>query len=157
MKIEYFLIAFLVTLLVFSSAASKTFLPGENPIDNDKLWVEDTVKKIRYMRKVVILNNRKWVPDNNELNFQITSVTLKRKKDAEITTKVRYGGGCKTHRFQLVRPYQTSKDTLQLFLIHEANGDNCRAFVNNEMTFDATKLKLKKNKKVLMINNFKVE
>jgi hypothetical protein len=156
MNNKQFFFPVLAIALLFFSAFRKPFILPEHFTDKDKIWIEDSVKKIRYMRKVVILNNKEWTPDNMELNFQISSATVGGKKNAELTAKVKYGGGCKTHRFQLVKPHQTAKDTLQLFLTHEANGDNCRAFVNNEMTFDVTKLKLKKNKKVLMINSFRV-
>jgi hypothetical protein len=125
--------------------------------DKEKIWVEDSLNKIRYMKKVVLLTGRHWQPEKNELNFQISSANIGGKKNSELTVKVKYGGGCKIHRFQLVKPHQTSKDTFQLYLIHEPFGDNCRAFVNNEMTFNIGRLKLKKIKRVVMLNNFRVK
>jgi len=151
---------FAISMLVFLSCTAFTKPNISAPKkggDKDKMWVVDSTNKIRYMRKVVVLNKREWKPDRAELNFQIADASLKGLKKKSLEVKVKYGGGCRVHRFQLIKPVQTSKDTLQLYLTHEGNNDNCRAFVMNEMTFDVAKLKLKKNKKTILINNITVQ
>lgn len=58
--------------------------------------------------------------------------------------EVRYGGGCREHRFALAgggvfmesQPVQTS-----LRLEHDALGDVCRALVERELSFDLTPLR----------------
>ncbi|OJV25245.1 MAG: hypothetical protein BGO32_04740 [Bacteroidetes bacterium 37-13] len=151
--------SFLIITLLFLSFSAFTKPKESTSIkeENKKCWVEDSVKKLRYMPKVLLNKNKDWKPENTEIGFQISSATLSGKKKNSLETKVKYGGGCRVHSFQLIKPIQASKDTLQLYLVHESDNDMCRAFVMNEIKFNVSKLKLKKNTKVIMLNNFQVK
>ncbi len=122
-----------------------------------KDWVVDSTQKIQYQKKIVAISNGTWHPQKEDLAFQITKANFAGKKNKEIAVTVKYGGGCKMHRFQLVRPVQSSKETLQLYLVHESNNDLCRAFVANNMSFNAKTLKVKKGVKSILINDFKLK
>lgn len=146
----------IITLLMFSAFTKPKSSVLSNTKDK-KCWIEDTDKKLRYRPKVLLNRRKTWKPENAEIDFLISSATLSSNKKKQLETKVKYGGGCRIHSFQLIKPVQTNKDTLQLYLVHQSNNDMCRAFVMNEMKFNVTKLKLKNNTKVILLNNFEVK
>jgi hypothetical protein len=122
-----------------------------------KDWVVDSTQKIQYQKNIVAISSGTWHPQREDLAFQISKASFTGKKDKEIAVTVKYGGGCKMHRFQLVRPIQSSKEVLQLYLVHESNNDLCKAFVANDMRFNAKTLKVKKGVKSILINDFKLK
>lgn len=83
-----------------------------------------------------------------------TSVSTTRSDPAEIVRAeldgdvlklhVRFGGGCADHDFSLIHtggfmeshPVQT-----RLLLTHDAHGDNCRALLSRDLTFDLAPVK----------------
>ena len=73
--------------------------------------------------------------------FEIVSAEV---VDDVLTVGVRYGGGCREHRFQLVasstfaesEPVQTP-----VVLTHDARGDLCRALLSETLRYDLTPLK----------------
>jgi hypothetical protein len=73
--------------------------------------------------------------------FEIVSAEV---ADDVLAVSVRYGGGCREHRFQLVasstfaesEPVQTP-----VVLTHDARGDNCRALLSETLRYDLTPLK----------------
>ena len=126
----YFVIAFFTNLVCnFSFVNAQTFA-GKN-------WVVDSTQKIQYQKNIVAISSGTWHPQREDLAFQISKASFAGKKNREIAITVKYGGGCKMHRFQLVRPVQSSKEILQLYLVHESNNDLCKAFVANDMRFNA--------------------
>lgn len=57
---------------------------------------------------------------------------------------IQYGGGCKTHEFQLFSTegiYFSNPPQADLFLSHENNGDMCEALVPDTLVFDLTPLR----------------
>jgi hypothetical protein len=122
-----------------------------------KDWVVDSTQKIQYQKKIVPISSGTWHPQKEDLAFQISKAAFAGKKNKEIAVTVKYGGGCKMHRFQLVRPVQSSKETLQLYLVHESNNDMCKALVANDMRFNTKNLKVKKGVKTILINDYKIK
>lgn len=61
----------------------------------------------------------------------------------EITVDVAYSGGCNDHDFQLCWDggwIKTSPMKVGLGLVHDANGDACRVWIEESLTFDLTLL-----------------
>ncbi len=57
---------------------------------------------------------------------------------------VRYGGGCRTHRFALLlgNAFMESHPVqVHVRLAHDADGDMCRALLSRSLSFDLTPLK----------------
>ncbi|MCH7575371.1 MAG: hypothetical protein IIA59_09635 [Candidatus Marinimicrobia bacterium] len=57
---------------------------------------------------------------------------------------VRYGGGCKVHDFYLVGtcpPQSTYSSPLVINVIHEGNGDACKAYLAKRLKFDLSPLR----------------
>jgi hypothetical protein len=62
-------------------------------------------------------------------------------EDGYLTTVVNYSGGCKEHKFAMFSNGMWAKSNppqLNLFLHHNANEDNCRAFIYDTLRFDLT-------------------
>ncbi len=63
-----------------------------------------------------------------------------------LVLKVRYSGGCKPHRFELVKPAQLEMtygpvpQQLSLLLSHDANGDMCEAYLSETLKFDVSSI-----------------
>jgi hypothetical protein len=71
---------------------------------------------------------------NND-SFRITNAFI---WEDVLHISVRYGGGCKKHDFQLVWDgslIKTNPTKIPLFLIHNNNGDNCKAIVSQDLQF----------------------
>jgi hypothetical protein len=54
-----------------------------------------------------------------------------------------YSGGCNTHEFHAYKK-KTEKDTVTLGIVHNGNGDACRAIISEKVWFDLSTLKTKK-------------
>jgi hypothetical protein len=145
-----FIVAFLALLFCNFYDVNAQKFGGKN-------WVVDSTQKIQYQKNIVAISSGTWHPQREDLAFQISKASFAGKKNKEIAVTVKYGGGCKMHRFQLVRPVQSSKEILQLYLVHESNNDLCKAFVANDMRFNAKTLKVKKGVKSILINDFKLK
>ena len=75
-----------------------------------------------------------------------------------LTLVVSYGGGCEDHEFNLIfnGAYKKSlPPQIDLFLKHNANGDKCRAMVQQELKFDIAAVKGSNKSVVISLNNFK--
>ena len=80
----------------------------------------------------------KWGTDKCKLNnATITGDTL--------TVNVSYSGGCETHEFTLVIPKAFSFESLPVqlpvSLVHNANGDRCKAYLTEDYQFDLSPIK----------------
>ncbi|MDW8274112.1 MAG: hypothetical protein RMJ53_07785, partial [Chitinophagales bacterium] len=110
----------------------------------------------RYCKRIITCSNT----EINELSagktFQIQEAYWTDNPKKSLAVKVKYGGGCRTHTFELIRPKQCYRDTIKLFLRHNTGGDNCRAFVTNELFFDIATLKRHLKSKIISLNNFTV-
>ena len=61
----------------------------------------------------------------------------------ELTLDVRYGGGCREHGFKLyMQPVFAESNPVRanLYLSHNANGDDCEALISESLTFDVRKI-----------------
>jgi len=66
-----------------------------------------------------------------------------RLENTTLVLQVQYGGGCRDHIFSLfTHPMFFSNDygTIPIFVSHEANGDNCKALVAEEISFPLNQL-----------------
>lgn len=70
-----------------------------------------------------------------------------------------YGGGCVEHQFYLYTDMNYAKSLppqMNLFLSHEANGDNCKALQSKVIKFDISKIRNDKSSSLLInLNQFK--
>lgn len=72
--------------------------------------------------------------------FQLTDFTVK--NDSAYLT-VSYGGGCKEHDFKVIwseRYYKTNPPETGILIVHNANGDECKALITETLAFDLTEL-----------------
>jgi hypothetical protein len=103
-------------------AIAETFLP--NALDGGEL---ETVTPTRLTE----------LKKKNDL-FSITNAFIW--EDVLLVT-VRYGGGCKKHDFKLVwdgSEMESNPAKIDIVLIHNANGDNCKALLTEELQFRLT-------------------
>jgi hypothetical protein len=112
----------------------------------------DEQKKIRYHRMPELVA-ADFKAAGDSINFQIKEATL---HESKLKVDVKYGGGCRMHEFKLVFPEQTDGDTIQLYLLHLSNGDNCRAFVHNALEFDVSKISEEIQHTPVRLNNVAV-
>ncbi len=73
--------------------------------------------------------------------FRIDSVYT---DDNALIYHIQYGGGCKTHEFQLFSTkgiYKSNPPQADVFLSHENNGDTCEALISDTLVFDLTPLR----------------
>lgn len=90
-------------------------------------------------------------------------------EDDILKIKVSYNGGCKHHEFSLItkKDFQNIKNLqeINLQLFHNANKDNCKKIVTEELFFNLLPLKTKVQKEnrdqkdidlVLIINNITI-
>ncbi len=75
-------------------------------------------------------------------DYQLNNVSIE--KDT-LVLNVSYSGGCKDHTFDLIWKggnfFETNPLQADLFLIHNANNDNCEAYITKELKFDLTPIK----------------
>lgn len=73
--------------------------------------------------------------------YQLNSMTI---EDDKLAIGVSYSGGCKDHNFNLTwidgNFFETSPPQADLFLVHDANNDNCEAYLTQQHKFDLTPL-----------------
>ncbi|MDZ4701109.1 MAG: hypothetical protein SH809_15475 [Rhodothermales bacterium] len=61
-----------------------------------------------------------------------------------LIVKVGYSGGCQNHFFRIVSevsPIASPLPAYDLMLIHDANGDSCEAYIQEERSFDLVPLR----------------
>ena len=71
----------------------------------------------------------------------------------QMALKVSYSGGCKEHDFKLIGLTAISKSIppqRQIRLSHDANGDNCREFITEELTFDISAFGIKEGEPITL-------
>ena len=62
-------------------------------------------------------------------------------KDDELFVNVGYSGGCAEHEFDLTWDGAFNDDHVSLYLIHDAQGDTCEAYINQTLVFDISEIK----------------
>jgi len=73
-----------------------------------------------------------------------------------LTVVVSYSGGCEEHNFTLISNEMYTKSMppkLPLYLEHEANGDACRALIQETLTFDISGARYMGSKVVRLLLN----
>ena len=121
MKRVYFIGALALSMVLASCGNSKDVTEGNQDAE---------------VKKGVILTDWEGYKDN--ANTDINSVNL---EGDILTLGVSYSGGCEEHSFELLG----SKDVLKsmppkrgIVLFHNSNGDSCREFIEETLTFDIT-------------------
>lgn len=72
--------------------------------------------------------------------FQLEDFSVK--NDSAYFT-VSYGGGCKEHYFQIIwseKYYKTNPPETGILIIHNANGDDCKALITEKFAFNISEL-----------------
>lgn len=97
-----------------------------------------TCEFVEAPRGRVILEGDRDSCDNDPVTVKGVEVSLH-----SLIIEVEYGGGCKNHAFELYTNKALMKSNpaqLNLWLSHDANGDNCEALVSTKLTFDVTSM-----------------
>lgn len=124
---------FLGLLILFTIGCEQAQGPIKVPPD-DYIDSDDIV----YTGKVFIGDAKgKFGKDT----FKLNAATI---TDDILTANVSYSGGCKTHQFTLVASeafLESDPVQLQIYLAHDANGDQCQAYIMTDRQFDLTPIK----------------
>lgn len=94
----------------------------------------ELLTEVMYLEKIERDELQKLI-DNND-SYSITNVSL---WEHVLHISVRYGGGCEKHDFRLLwdGSYQKSNPPqATIHLVHNNNGDACRAIVHEDLQFD---------------------
>jgi len=91
------------------------------------------------MSEKVILVDRNSVP-NIEKNFLIINTIEIKDKDT-LLIRILFHGGCKDHLFKLIGFFDDDTNILNLILDHNANDDQCKMVVKQDLTFDLSTVK----------------
>lgn len=76
--------------------------------------------------------------------------------DDILEVEISYSGGCAEHYFFLYTTLEYMKSLppkLNLFLVHDANGDVCRELIQETLLFDIKKLQYEAQSKVQLVLN----
>ena len=116
----YFLLG--VAFILVAAPSCKSHKKAQKPIG---------VKELSFRKKVS--------PVKEQLFFEIMDAKI---KGDTLFASVRYGGGCGTHRFELLTDgqQQDGENYLQLYLLHEGK-DKCRALQYEDLEFSIAPLK----------------
>ena len=68
------------------------------------------------------------VPGPNDAPLDVTPHLAK----DQVNATVQYGGGCRDHDFTL--DGRQRGDTVEIWFVHEGNGDNCEAFLTESVS-----------------------
>jgi hypothetical protein len=120
------LFVFLATLLLFFCSTNTT-----GPADDVLLGGE----------YIVIMVDDFALIDLKGDPLQINSITI---NEDTLTISVSYSGGCEQHNFDLFAAKAIMKSLpvqAQLILAHDANGDNCEAWITQTLDFNLSPLK----------------
>lgn len=133
----------LVGLIAFLGACkSQKDLPAEPIAAAEAKTQEESIR-------IIVLTEEAVEPSDEQLRYDMLPATI---EGDILTLKVKYGGGCGVHRFEL-RTHALEEGTLQFWLIHEVEDDPCKAFVRKDLQFDLSPLKDRFNGSVsFMIN-----
>ena len=74
----------------------------------------------------------------------------------DLNISVSYGGGCKSHQFELIWPEVITMiypPSFNVFLLHNANGDACEAYITDTLVFDTSVNDLVQSLETLHIMN----
>lgn len=118
------------------------------PNSNDHIKMEDYKIKIsaRYTDHFTPKNSVQLVDDKNSLNVNKDALTLHDvsiNKD-RIFLSLGYAGGCAEHNIDLfaLKSIEKSKPAkVELYLSHNANNDNCEAYITSDFVFSLVELK----------------
>lgn len=100
---------------------------------------------------IIIVDNLPWAPND----FDIDPVTIEKIEIICDTLRLRvsYGGGCKTHTFTLYCStflYKSNPPQRDVWLSHDANGDNCEAYITEWLSFHLSPLRTEDYDSVLL-------
>ena len=115
---------------------------------------------------IILMTNKNSFSNFKTDEFFLEDVFI---EDDILKIKVSYNGGCKHHEFSLItkKDFQNIKNLheINLQLFHNANKDNCKKIVTEELFFNLLPLKTKLQKEnidrkdinlVLIINNITI-
>ena len=152
-KINVFLLCLTVLFALGCDKMQDEILDGTDPnadldgtvsVTPDEIPPDDT----KLVGIVVILEDvpnaaDEWADNafdfNSRYNFNSATIT-----DDTLTISVDYGGGCETHEFALLaEPAFMESDPvgLGISIVHNANGDPCERWVEEDYHFDLTPIK----------------
>ncbi len=127
------LIKSLIISLLFISCSEDESGPSSQGVD-----LELDVNQNRLDSIMVGFNNSEIQSDN----FSLYSAKI---VDSTLYIGVGYSGGCKSHQFELVWPEVINAifpPDFSVILLHDANGDQCEAFLQELIEFDLSKNEL---------------
>jgi len=132
MKKSIILISMLATFSIFSACQKNQILAPSDRISDVNVNISESEFDAAYTSR----NSESSDP------FTLNSVT---QSGSLININVSYSGGCSAHEFNLIwdGTISSSSDNsakLDFIIQHNANGDNCEAWITEEITIDLTDL-----------------
>ncbi len=112
---------------------------GPDPIPSEDYMAQIEIKEfVSLISKIdtVLLTDRP--PDSIELDpFELITIFI---RDDTLTLRINYSGGCEEHDFELYMSPSVFAESnpvqADLYLRHDANGDACRAYIQQDLIFD---------------------
>jgi len=106
-------------------------------VTSDSRTADAPVEQKKESGSVHIVDLEKIPKKSDSFGLSKASIT-----EDTLQLKVEYGGGCEKHTFVLYCHNKLKEvDTLEVFIIHDANNDPCEAIVREDVNFDLKPLK----------------
>jgi len=126
--------AFLLCSVIASVLCALSCSESSRPLAPGRIHVPDDVDEI------ILLED----PFNTPFPRDAVTIKAASIEGDLLTLEVAYVGGCKPHRFALYGSagfMESLPVQARVFLSHDANGDACEAFIQEDIVFDLTPLK----------------
>ncbi len=133
-KISVFL--FLFALLVFASCKKNKQASTTDTSTMTEVSAPAQGQRLPAVMPIDVNKDYAWPGKTDAFTFQDATI-----EGDKLTVKVKFGGGCKEHGFYLHNNMMWTKSLppgTNLYMEHLANGDDCRALLEQTMTFDLT-------------------
>lgn len=130
---KYTLIAILFTTLALG-ACKRHRISKPEPAKPTEQTSADAGQRLPAVMPIDVNKDYNWPGSTDP--FQIEDARIEGDK---LIVKVNYGGGCKEHGFYMHSNLRWAKSLppkTDLYLEHVANGDNCRAYLEQTLNFD---------------------
>ena len=128
------ILLFLALGFIFANCASKKHASSENNLPNKKKMKKDEKIENAILGEFPIQTD----------SIDILSIVIKQNN---LLIKIGYAGGCEKHSFSLIGNKYISKSLppiRRIILKHEANNDQCKAYITEELKINIEELAYKK-------------
>ncbi|GGK49797.1 MULTISPECIES: hypothetical protein [Flavobacteriaceae] len=139
-NIHFFLYLAVIFLTINSCSTSSD--DSENPLFNDSAVASYGSQVLLRINSEVFesINTNRLNSINTGDSFKINSAT---RIDDNLEVSISYGGGCKQHSFEVIWDgvvYTDPPCQMNLFIIHNANNDECEALITETISINLKNL-----------------